>query len=82
VVKTLTFALNVDVDVDVDRGDREAFTTRPQRLYISHLCTLEDPLGVARLEPQGPLAKQTGFRTKALARAHSRPDRRLAAYVG
>ena len=49
----------------MDRGDREAITTRQQRLYISPLYTLEVPFGVARLEPQGPLAKQTGFRTKA-----------------
>jgi hypothetical protein len=66
----------------VDRGVKGIIATRPQGLYISPLYHIEDPLGVARLEPQGPLAKQTGFRTKALARAHSRPDRRLAAYAG
>ena len=49
---------------------------------LASLLSTAAAFGVARLEPQGPLAKQTGFRTKALARAHSRPDRRLAAYAG
>jgi len=65
-------------------GSRES-SARGLKDFISVLCTTSrtpSHFGVARLEPQGPLAKQTGFRTKALARAHSRPDRRLAAYVG